>query len=215
MSNSVQRIPWTALAGELPALVEGQDVRPDDQGKSLVAVDGDGQWRLRIVLPALRPLDGRDVGEYLEALREPLGRHWVILMQAGAASLGCWQDRELLHHKVIKKYVVRGRGRAQTTYAKTKGKSRYGSRLRLRNAQALLYEVKEKLHSWAPDGVDEIFYGCPVRSWAEFFNTEPAPPFAKDGPVNKVPFDVKVPSFKELQRIRWLLGAAQVHRRPQ
>ena len=213
MSNRVQRIPWTALAEELPALTEGEDVRPDERGKALVAVDEEGQWRLRIVLPTLRPLEGRSLDEYLEALREPLGRHWLLLMQAGAAALGCWQDRELLHHKVIKKYVVRGKGRAQTTYAKTKGKSRYGSRLRLQNAQALLFEVKEKLHSWAPDGVDQIYYSCPVRSWAEFFNTEPAPPFGKDGPLVKAPFDVKVPSFKELQRIRWLLGAAEVHRR--
>ena len=46
-----------------------------------------------------------------------------------------WRDDELVAHKVVKKYVVRGRGRAQPLHLKTRGKSRYGSRLRLANAQ--------------------------------------------------------------------------------
>lgn len=194
--------------------MEAETLRPDEHGKALVAADDDGEWRLRIVVPTLRPLAGRSADEYLDALHEPLGRHWLILMQAGAAALGCWQDLELVHHKVIKKYVVRGKGRAQTTYARTKGKSRYGSRLRLQNARALLVEVKDKLHAWAPEGVDRIFYSCPVRTWADFLRAQPAPPFERDGPLMKVPFDVKPPSFKELERIRWLLGAAHVYRRP-
>ncbi len=213
MPDDVRRIPWPNLAEELQSLADGEDLSADEAGNALVAVDDHGEWRLRIVLPTLRPLKGRSFEAYLEALQAPLGRQWLILVQAGAAALGCWRDQELLHHKVIKKYVVRGRGKAQTTYAKTKGKSRYGSRLRLQNAQALLVETKEKLHAWAPDGVDRIFYSCPIRTWAEFHSTEPAPPFTKDGPLTKVPFDVKVPCFKELQRIRWLLGAAHVYRR--
>ena len=43
-------------------------------------------------------------------------------------------DGEIVHTKSIKKYVVRGRGRAQPTHLATKGKSRYGSRLRLQKA---------------------------------------------------------------------------------
>ena len=42
-----------------------------------------------------------------------------------------WRGEELVRHKVFKRYVVRGRGRAQPTHLKSKGKSRYGSRLRL------------------------------------------------------------------------------------
>jgi hypothetical protein len=136
---------------------------------------------------------------YLDHLPDCLGTHLVLLLQAGAAALGIFQQGELSHHKVIKKYVVRGRGRAQATHLKTRGKSRYGSRLRLQNHKKLLVEVNEKLCAWAGDvqAFDDRFYSCPVRTWPELFETRPGPPFRQEDFV-KIPLDLGIPSLKEL-----------------
>ncbi|MEQ8768794.1 MAG: hypothetical protein RL885_33115 [Planctomycetota bacterium] len=152
-----------------------------------------GECHLPLVLSPFEPRD----------TLEP-GLHWIVLLQAGAASLGVWQPTGLTRHKVIKKYVVRGKGRAQTLHLKTKGKSRYGSRLRLQNAEALLVETNEKLLSWA-DELGEaraIFKSCPVRMWPDLFAVEPLPPFEqRDERLVKIPRDVKVPNHEELERV--------------
>ena len=57
----------------------------------------------------------------------------LLLLQAGAMAIGQWDVDELMYHKAIRRYVVRGHGRAQPLHARTKGKSRYGARLRLQN----------------------------------------------------------------------------------
>lgn len=72
---------------------------------------------------------GEDRGKgHLEALRrelcEPLGPCCVVLVRAGAFALGLWDDDELVQHKAKKRYVTRGKGKAQLTHLKTRGKSR-------------------------------------------------------------------------------------------
>ncbi len=92
--------------------------------------------RLRVRTPLVFPIpEGcASVNDYVDSLPEEPGRHSVILMQAGAVSLGRFEGARPLIQKSLRKYVVRGRGRAQPLHLKTKGKSRYGSRLRLQNA---------------------------------------------------------------------------------
>ena len=110
-------------------------------------VDAGGALRVEgrcLVAPMVRfhpplavPIEDCTATEYLQRLESfRLGLHAVLLIQAGACALGLWRDEELLEHKAFKAYVVRGRGRAQPTHLKTRGKSRYGSRLRLQNHRA-------------------------------------------------------------------------------
>lgn len=128
------------------------------------------------------------------------GTYMVLIIQAGATAVGVWDGSLLVAHKVIKKYVKRGKGKAQTTYLKTRGKSRYGSRLRLQNAQAHLVETVDRVDMWCDQyAVKKLFYNCPVRLWSEFDKT-----FEGLHGVEriKVPRDVRTPNHEELKRVR-------------
>jgi len=139
---------------------------------------------------------------FLEQLPIEPGLQVVLLMQAGAASLGLFEAGEVLRTKTFKRYVVRGKGRAQPTHLNSKGKSRYGSRLRLQNARAILDETNEKLHDWWDEyGVpDTVFFNAPVRLWADLKTAKPTPPFAASGQLVRIPQDLPVPTTDVMLR---------------
>lgn len=164
--------------------------------------------RLRVPLGALRVHPGERIGDYRARLQPAHERQVVLLLQAGAMAVGYWEGDELLAHKAMRKYVVRGNGKAQPTHLKTRGKSRYGSRLRLQNWKRLLAATNERLVAdWDRFGAPErIFYAAPVRVLGDLFDAEPAPPFARDAAeLQRVPMHVHAPDFTELRRVRgWL-----------
>lgn len=172
---------------------------------------GDGE---AVRLPLVCPLGGaRSLDEYLAAIPSRLGLHLVVLIRAGASALGLFEEGVPIRHKVIKKYVTRGKGKAQPSHLKTKGKSRYGSRLRLQNWQRQLEQTNEKLREWAaahPEP-ERKFYSCPVRSWPELWTTRPEPPYER-GSFEKIPLHVHQPGFEELERVYRALGTGEVLR---
>ena len=202
MRSGVARFSWEQTGEVLAELLARHEMVSD--GAGFVTRDEAGDLIARFTPPLVQRVQNPDTSPqgYLADLPGELGTHLVLLLQAGAAALGLWQRGALVHHKVIKKYVVRGSGRAQPTHLKTRGKSRYGSRLRLQNHRKLLTEVNETLCSWVADvpDMDERFYSCPVRTWPELFGSKPPPPFEREG-FAKIPLDVHVPSFEELQRV--------------
>lgn len=153
-----------------------------------------------LVLPV--ELGTRSLADYVLRLPDELGRHTVVLMQAGAVSLGLFEGGEPVATRSYKRYVVRGSGRAQPTHLKTKGKSRYGSRLRLQNAKLLLEEANEKLCEWhaeyGPSAL--VFYNAPVRLWPTLFEADPAPPFGRSDRTIKIPRDLPKPTTEILLR---------------
>lgn len=144
----------------------------------------------------------RSIARYLMTLPDEPGRHTVVLLQAGAASLGLFEGGEPVATKSRKRYVVRGSGRAQPTHLKTKGKSRYGSRLRLQNAKQLQEETVETLHDWLDEHgpSDRVYYNAPVRLWAEFLGADPPPPFDEDDEPIKIPRDLPRPTTDVMLR---------------
>ncbi len=180
----------------------------DDAGRLLLVRDRVTQAETRIRLPlALGELAGTVPIEELAArAAAPLGTQCLVLIQAGATGLGLWQECELLAHKVIKKYVVRGHGKAQGAHLRTRGKSRYGSRLRLQNAERQFEETVAKLREWHDE------YGCPerlfvaagVRTWSQYREPVEAAVEARE-PAIRIPIHVHVPGFDELKRVRWWL----------
>lgn len=201
-------IHWRETAERVGELRERFRLVPRDRAGRFEVRDREGTPRGELRLPLV-------LGDFAldEEMPAELGPHWILLIQAGAAGLGVWSDEGLLRHKVIKKYVVRGKGRAQTLHVKTRGKSRYGSRLRLQNAERLLIEINEKLIAWRKElgEPDLIFTSCPVRTWPELFQREPPPPFdQRDARLVKVPLDVRVPSFEELQRVQRFLERGRI-----
>ena len=133
----------------------------------------------------------------------------ILLYQAGACAAGVSSEGKLHEHKVMKKYVVRGTGRAQPTHLKTRGKSRYGSRLRLRNAVLLREQVLDKLDSWAETrgAFRTVAYSCPPTLRTGLLPTrsrrsDPPPAYLHPAAeLIRIPLDVRIPSFEELRRV--------------
>ncbi|MDJ0976308.1 MAG: hypothetical protein QNJ98_17740 [Planctomycetota bacterium] len=197
--------PWPETAGRVLRLLDAGPLVPDATGRWYEQREGEA------LVAALRPPlvlleDGAlpAATALVERADEGPGRYAVLLMQAGAASLGLFQDGELLDHKAMKRYVVRGKGKAQPTHLKTRGKSRFGSRLRLRNAERLLVDVVERLGSWTEDdeAPERLFVSCPVRLFADLCRTEAAPDLLTDEARHvRIPIDVNVPTHTELVRV--------------
>ena len=177
---------------------------------------GDGAPAVRFHPPRVLAIRGDDLDpeRYLASL-DPLrlGRQVVLLIRAGSSAMGLWEETELVRHKVIRAYVVRGRGRAQMTHLKTRGKSRYGSRLRLQNWERQRVETNRKLAEWRDETgpFDAVHVACPVRLWPEFYAVDPPPPFARDD-VLRVPIHVHRPDFTELERVRHQLQRGRIER---
>jgi hypothetical protein len=201
------RFPWRDLPEQLQAFAERWPAAvADARGHGFAAPSEPAHLYLPLV--ATRPRPGEGIGAYAARLEAALGVQVVLLVRAGAVALGCWEGDELVAHKALRKYVVRGNGRAQATHLKTRGKSRYGSRLRLQNWRRLLAETNERLGElWQQsDPPDRVFWSAPVRVWADLLAAEPLPPFARDAAcLQRVPLHVHRPDFDELLRVRtWL-----------
>ena len=184
--------------------------RADRRGVTFVGAPG---ARLRLPLLAPRAAAGERLADYAPRLPGPGERSVVLLLQAGAMAIGYWDGDELLHHKAIRRYVVRGHGKAQPLHRKTRGKSRYGARLRLQNWRRLLGETNERLRDyWRDHGAPErVFLAVPVRTLPELLAADPAPPFARDDArLQRVPMHVHRPDFAELQRVRRWLGSGRL-----
>ncbi len=199
-----ERFRYSETADRLRELARERRLEAIPHGFTTVPGDEVGP-RIELSVPIVqRHLLSSDYEASLEALDDEIGILLVVLVQAGAAALGVIREGQLARHKVIKKYMVRGKGRYQGTHLKTKGKSRYGSRLRLQMAVEFFLEINQKLTDWdGEDGpFDRVYLSCPVRLANELYGAKVAPPFGRDEErVEKIPLTVRVPSFKELRRI--------------
>lgn len=202
---------WAETPARLRQFAEPGEPTLDSQRRVFVRPDG-AEFHPP---PIARPGDDtRDVDDFLREWPERLPSMCLVLLRAGATALGRWDAEELVAHKVIKKYVVRGNGKAQRTHLSTKGKSRYGSRLRLQNARRQLEETNERLVAWWGEfGVARtVIYAAPDRLWSDLFEARPAPPFEKRE-AWRVTMHTHTPGFEELKRVRrWTLRGRVVER---
>ncbi|GAB4138810.1 MAG: hypothetical protein Fur0037_04680 [Planctomycetota bacterium] len=211
-----QRFGWQEAAARcLDFAREHGSARGNASGTAFEAFDRDGRIRARLVLPRLLPpIAGREgPAAYSARIEKGIGRQAIVLLQAGAAALGYWREDDLVRHKAWKRYVVRGAGRAQPKHLRTKGKSRYGSRLRLQNFRLLLSDVNERLRDWwSSEGPPEqVFLGVNVRVLADLFAADPPPPFdARDPSLRRIGRHVHVPDFAELEAVRRFLARGRI-----
>lgn len=152
------------------------------------------------------------IEDYLATIPSSLPRHVVMLVQAGAVSLGYFESGQALATKTFKRYVVRGKGRAQPTYLAEKGKSRFGSRLRLRNARLLFEESNEKLIEWWHEFGEPalILVSVPKRLWPDLLLAKPQPPFGKHALIVRIPLDLPVPKTELLLRTYKAMGYGRI-----
>ncbi|GEM_PF-2618138 len=132
------------------------------------------------------------------------GRDAFFLFRAGSSALGLCEDAVFVDHKCFQRYVVRGKGKAQASHLKTKGKSRYGSRLRLQNFDRLIHESIGRLLNWEAEGpLQRVFYSCPDRLFSDLRASNPPFPFAKEDPrLRRLPIHVHEPRWEELKRVK-------------
>lgn len=151
--------------------------------------------------PVARP---EPLETYLTRVPSEPPTYLILLMQAGAAALGVVREERWIHHKVIRKYMVRkSQGKAQLTYLQQKGKSRAGSRIRLAESVEFFEEINEKLSTWmVTSDVEYLLYSCPPRLWGYLFRSRVMPPFSMEDPrLHKIPLDVDTPNLDELERV--------------
>lgn len=209
---------WPETAEVLERLLAKGALTPAAHGRWYEGHDAQGKLSvaLRPPLLLLRQETLPEAAQLLQDTGLGLGSYALLLLQAGATAVARFEEGELGDHKSFKRYVVRGKGRAQPSHLKTRGKSRQGSRLRLRNAERLLVEVSERLGSWFEDDLppERMYVSCPVRLFADLCRVDPAPPIEADDPRRiRIPLDVKVPTHAELLRVHRSLGRGRVWQR--
>ena len=206
--NEVEAI----LESTIPSRAE---VMFDEQRQSLSYRDQDG-IEYTLVLPLVLPsIAQADVAGILQQLRRATRTYTIILVQAGAAALGYYENGDIAHHKVIKKYMVRQKqGKSQLNHLKSKGKSRLGSRIRLKNSIAFFEEINETLTVWNVAAKSEtLLMALPISLKSLFYTANVPPPFEKRDPrIKKVPLDIRIPNFKELEHVNWVVSRGELRR---
>lgn len=177
------------------------------------SIDEEKHWiqheseEIRYRLPMTWPtaLRSESIDEYIGRIPEEDPSFLIVMVQLGAAAIGYVDEGEFLVHKAIKKYMKRQkRGKAQIQYLNTRGKSKAGSRLRLANTERFFEEINERLTDWGEmyDDPEFIFISCTPNVWGMMYAADPEPPFdRKDPRIRKIPYDVPIPDFEQLQII--------------
>ena len=162
-------------------------------------------WRLRLPLFFPSGTDGEPLWHYLEnSTFDDLDQSWnILLMESGRAAVGVYKNGRVTEHKNIRKYMVRkGQGKSQLTHLKTKGKSRYGSRLRLQESEAFFAEIIERLQGENSSSCPFIFYHCPATLWPFLMDEAKAQKFDLEKQTwRRLGVSVKECSFDELKRM--------------
>ncbi|WP_299457667.1 hypothetical protein [uncultured Microscilla sp.] len=151
---------------------------------------------------------------YFEKVSTAIPNYLMLLIQAGNAALGYFEEGEMINHKVIRKYMIRKKqGKFQGNHLKTKGKSKYGSRVRLQNTVDFFEDINQKITDWEiADDAERIIYAASITLWNMLFDSKVESPFDKADPrLRKVPKDVHIPTYEELLRINRFAHQGFVH----
>jgi hypothetical protein len=171
-------------------------------------ISADRVCRLPLIL---RQTGSASLEQLQDAIDDP-AYYGLMLIQAGRASVAIAQADEIIEAKQIQKYMVRKtQGRAQLSYLQEKGKSRLGSRIRLRQSQIFFEEINARMRDWnAAYPLSQIFLSCTPKLKGAFFLALDVPAIAKGDPRwRRVPFMVRPPGQEEMLRIHRLLSRAE------
>ncbi len=173
------------------------------------------EFRLPVCLPNLPDFLDENTNKHLKIYLEnslTFTPTLVLLIQAGHAAVGYFEENELVLHKVITRYMVRGNGKAQHTYLKTRGKSKAGSRIRLAQTLDFFEEINQKIDEWAIiENCQKVLYSASIPLWNMLFESKIPPVFEKsDERLLKIPLDVDVPTFAELEYIGEMVQEGQI-----
>jgi hypothetical protein len=213
-----RRLTIVEVAALLQSLIDLEIPVVFDEGRqTLTFVDNEGvpcALTLPLILPTMVGIGTEDL---LQEMNQRSLTYTIILIQAGAAAIGYYENNELVLHRVIKKYMIRKcQGTSQIKHLKSKGKSRLGSRIRLKNSILFFEEINETMQQWdIAKNSETILMSLPINLIHLLFTADVKVPFEKKDPrVKKIPIDVNVPGFKELGHIHWLVSRGLLRRGP-
>ncbi len=169
-------------------------------------------FRVPITFPSLPEKEDEQnslcLSDYSDTILFVPKPYLLILIQAGYASLGYFEEGEIIYHKAITAYMVRKKqGKSQIKHLNSKGKSRLGSRIRLQNTVWFFEQINLKLKEWHKksnifDKVERIGQSGSPDLWHLFYTSKEEAPFQKsDSRLRKIPLTVHTPNFEELQRV--------------
>ncbi len=186
-----------------------------DQEKQTLSYIDEHKNRCKLTLPIIIPeATAQGVEDVLHCINNSILSYTIILIQAGAAAIGFYNNGVLDSHRVIKKYMVRKKqGTSQIKHLKSKGKSRLGSRIRLQNTVLFFEEINQTLQEYkVADKSETILLSLPINMINLLFTAEVPVPFdRKDPRIRKIPMDVNVPCFKELTHVNWNCSRATLN----
>ncbi|HOJ49577.1 MAG TPA: hypothetical protein PKW55_02070 [Spirochaetota bacterium] len=137
----------------------------------------------------------KNVISYLGCFRKQKCYYSFLLIRSGLSIMAVFKWNKLIDYRIIKRYTVRKtQGKSQDKHLKKKGKSRLGSRIRLRELKLFIGETKEMIRDFIKVyGLCFVFVGIP-KNRIEVI---------KDINLSfiKIPFHFNRPSIKELKRI--------------
>ena len=190
-----------------------ENISFEPAGKNTFLLNRDNEGSLFFKFPPLFPAPeiSEPLPDYIKKVPETPPPYILYLVQAGAAALGYFEKGEAIKHKTLTKYMVRKKqGKSQLTYLRQKGKSRAGSRVRLRESLEFFEGINHRLIDWKEhiNKAAFIFYSCPIRLTNELYLARTPPPFERnDKRLKKIPFHVKIPNHKELMHINYLINS--------
>lgn len=137
----------------------------------------------------------------------------LLMIRSGQASMGFFENGELLDHKVFRAYMVRQKqGKSQIKHLKTKGKSRAGSRVRLAETLEFFEAINSRLQSYFSEyRIDLIGLSCSTTLIPYLFRSKVKTPFPKDDQrLIKIPKHIDTPSYEALLMTHEFLNKTEV-----
>ena len=162
-------------------------------------------WRA-VLLPRRHGLSEREIN-YTQLLQEVVRsvRWSVLLCSGGHFAGGVFERGQLTHQRTFHRYVVRKKqGGLQSARDQSGSKPKSaGATIRRYNEQALQKEIRALLLEWSPllQTCKLIFIYAPSSNRLILFNFDDSPLVAGDPRIRSVPFSVRRPTVKEVQRI--------------
>lgn len=113
-----------------------------------------------------------------------------LSIESGNAALHLWEGQELEYHTTFGAYMTRKKqGFSQVKYLNKKGKSRAGSRIRLKSTEVFFEQINDSLNDLFEEYlIDRIAISCGATLWPYLFASKVTCPFDKqDERLYKIP----------------------------
>ena len=212
MRNRKVKIPYDSQI-VLDAMSKGDAtlVMDNESATQVNVLDTEEQAETTVPLPkVIASIAGSDPSG---ALPKSVG-FLVVVVKSGQGAIYHMDSDTLMFSKVFRRYMVRkSQGKSQLKYLKTKGKSRLGSRIRLRETRLFFQELTGCIdHIMKDHGerIQKVFMACDPGTkgywWSEFPPTRLP---LKDSRMEKIPFHVDNPTEEIMDRVVFKLYQPQ------